>query len=67
MNGQVVYSYKPLPGAEKRIYDKISDITISMGFDMYSSQIDRIGQFHRYHAFVVVDSGCTDLSVGGDP
>ena len=30
MNGQVVYSYKPLPGAEKRIYDKISDITISM-------------------------------------
>ena len=37
------------------------------GFDMYSSQIDRIGQFHRYHAFIVVDSGCTDLSVGGDP
>ena len=30
MNGQVVYSYKLLPGAEKRIYDKISDITISM-------------------------------------
>ena len=30
MNGMVVYSYKPLPGAEERIYDKISDITISM-------------------------------------
>lgn len=30
MNGQVVYSYRLLPGAEKRIYDKISDITISM-------------------------------------
>lgn len=29
-NGMVVYSYKPLPQAEKRIYDKISDITISM-------------------------------------
>lgn len=29
-NGQVVFSYKPLPGAEQRIYDKISDITISM-------------------------------------
>ena len=29
-NGQVVFSYKPLPGAEKAIYDKISDITISM-------------------------------------
>ena len=29
-NGQVVYSYIPLPGAEERIYEKISDITISM-------------------------------------
>ena len=29
-NGQVVFSYKPLPDAEKQIYSKISDITISM-------------------------------------
>lgn len=29
-NGQIVYSYKPLPGAEDAIYQKISDITISM-------------------------------------
>ncbi len=29
-NGPVVYSYKPQPGAEQRIYNKISDITISM-------------------------------------
>lgn len=29
-NGQIIYSYKPLPYAEKAIYDKISDITISM-------------------------------------
>ena len=29
-NGQVVFSYKPLPGAEEQIYDAISDITISM-------------------------------------
>lgn len=29
-NGQVVFSYKPLPGAEDAIYEKISDITISM-------------------------------------
>lgn len=29
-NGPVVYSYKPLPGAEEAIYRKISDITISM-------------------------------------
>ena len=29
-NGMVIYSYKPLPDAEQLIYDKISDITISM-------------------------------------
>lgn len=29
-NGQVVFSYKPLPDAEEKIYGKISDITISM-------------------------------------
>ena len=29
-NGQVVFSYKPLPGAEKQIYGRISDIAISM-------------------------------------
>lgn len=29
-NGYVVYSYIPLPGAEDAIYEKISDITISM-------------------------------------
>lgn len=29
-NGQVIYSYKPLPFAEKEIYNKLSDITISM-------------------------------------
>jgi SNF2 family DNA or RNA helicase len=29
-NGQVVFSYKPLPDAEKRIYAKIADISISM-------------------------------------
>lgn len=29
-NGNIVYSYRPLPDAEQQIYDKISDITISM-------------------------------------
>lgn len=29
-NGNIVYSYKALPGAEKTIYDRIGDITISM-------------------------------------
>lgn len=29
-NGMVIYSYKPLPGAEDAIYNQISDLTISM-------------------------------------
>lgn len=29
-NGYIVYSYKPLPDAEERIYEKISNITVSM-------------------------------------
>ena len=30
VNGNIVYSYKLLPGAEDKIYEKIQDITISM-------------------------------------
>ncbi|WP_330389492.1 DEAD/DEAH box helicase [Geosporobacter ferrireducens] len=29
-NAQIIFSYKPLPGAEDKIYKQISDITISM-------------------------------------
>ena len=29
-NGDIIYSYKPLPGAEETIYRRIGDITISM-------------------------------------
>lgn len=29
-NGQIIYSYKPLPFAEEAIYNRIADITISM-------------------------------------
>ena len=29
-NGKIIYSYKPLSGAEDAIYDRIADITISM-------------------------------------
>ncbi len=29
-NGMTIFSYKPIPGAEDAIYEKISDITISM-------------------------------------
>lgn len=50
-NGMIVYSYKPLPGAEEEIYKKIGDISISMKaeehlkmpellFNKYSVQMD---------------------------
>lgn len=29
-NGNIIYNYNPLPGAEDEIYDAISDITVSM-------------------------------------
>ena len=35
MNGSIVYSYKPLPNAENAIYEKISDITVSMKANEY--------------------------------
>lgn len=34
-NGAIVYSYKPLPNAENSIYEKISDITVSMKASEY--------------------------------
>ena len=34
-NGTVVYSYKPLPGAEEVIYHQIADITVSMKANDY--------------------------------
>lgn len=41
-NGPIVYSYKPQPDAEKRIYEKISDICISMKAADYLNMPERI-------------------------
>ena len=41
-NAQIIFSYKPLPGAEEQIYDKISDITISMKATDFLSMPKRI-------------------------
>ncbi|WP_027868885.1 DEAD/DEAH box helicase [Eubacterium sp. AB3007] len=41
-NGMIVYSYKPLPGAEEAIYKRISDITISMRAEDHISMPERI-------------------------
>ena len=45
-NGQIVYSYKPLPGAESCIYKKISDITISMKSTDYLKMPELISSEH---------------------
>lgn len=41
-NGQIIYSYKPQLDAEKRIYDRISDITISMKATDYLKMPERV-------------------------
>lgn len=41
-NGMVVFSYKPLPGAEEAIYKRINDITISMKAEDYLDMPDCI-------------------------
>ena len=41
-NGMVVYSYKPLPGAEEAIYHQISDITMSMKATDYLEMPERV-------------------------
>lgn len=46
-NGMVVYSYKPLPDAEEKIYSKISDITISMKSTDYLKMPELISSEHR--------------------
>ncbi len=45
-NGQIIYSYKPLPGAEPSIYQKISDITISMKSKDYLKMPELISSEH---------------------
>ena len=44
-NGQVIFSYKPKPYAEKQIYEKISDICVSMKSVDYIKMPDRVDNF----------------------
>ena len=46
-NGAIVYSYKPLVNAEKRIYEKISDICISMKAADYIEMPERIDNIYE--------------------
>ncbi len=46
-NGPIVYSYKPLPGAEDEIYRRIGDITISMRSTDYLKMPELIVSEHE--------------------
>ncbi|MBR3538959.1 MAG: DEAD/DEAH box helicase, partial [Eubacterium sp.] len=49
MNGPVVYTYKPLPWAEKAIYERISDITISMKATEYLDMPELISNEYKVY------------------
>lgn len=48
-NGHIVYNYRVLPGAEKRIYDRISDITISMKAADHLKMPELINSVYEVH------------------
>jgi len=48
-NGQVIFSYKPLPGAEQAIYKQIGDITISMKSTDYLPMPELISSEYTVH------------------
>lgn len=60
-NGQVVFSYKPLPGAEKQIYNKISDITISMKSTDHLQMPELINSRYTVYLSEKEDSRYADL------
>lgn len=60
-NGQVVFSYKSLPGAEKQIYDKISDITISMKSTDHLQMPELINSRYTVYLSEKEDSHYADL------
>lgn len=49
MNGPIVYTYKLQPGAEERIYDRISDITISMKAKDHLQMPELISSEHKVY------------------
>lgn len=74
-NGAIVYSYKPLPFAEEVIYDKISDITISMTSadylqmpDLIKNEVkvemseDEIAKYKELQEDLVLSLGDEDIS-----
>ena len=60
-NGQVIFSYKPLPGSEKQIYGKISDITISMKSTDHLQMPELINSRYTVYLSEKEDSRYADL------
>ena len=48
-NGEIIYSYKPQPYAEERIYSQISDITISMKSTDHLKMPEHISSEYEVH------------------
>lgn len=48
-NGMVIFSYKPLPGAKEAIFNRISDITISMKANDYIDMPKLISSEHKVY------------------
>lgn len=48
-NGQVIFTYKPLPGAEDAIYRKISDMTVSMKSTDYLKMPELISNEYKVY------------------
>lgn len=65
-NGMVIYSYKPLPNAEQQIYDKISDITISMKAADHLKMPELVNSEYRVYMEepeqAIYDEMCEDLA-----
>ena len=67
-NGQIVYEYIPLPNAEELIYERISDITISMKAVDHLDMPELISTTHKVYMsdkeYQVYKDMCDDLVIG---
>lgn len=58
MNGLIVYSYKLRPGADKRIYQKIEDITIAETEEVHHKKKLSDGGTHDRENLIALCKSC---------
>ena len=63
-NGYLVYSYKPLPDAERQIYEKISDIMPKLLFNEYPVQLSDTEQetYKRFKSELILEMQDTEIT-----